>query len=44
MDWYFVGADFGQSRDYTAIAVLERGDVRDANYHAARAADRADCA
>src|ERR1017187_428865 len=24
MNWYFVGADFGQSRDYTAIAVLER--------------------
>src|ERR1035441_1377700 len=27
MDWYFVGADFGQSRDYTAIAVLERAEL-----------------
>jgi hypothetical protein len=27
MDWYFVGADFGQSRDYTAIAVLERTEL-----------------
>lgn len=24
MDWFFVGVDFGQSVDYTAIAVLER--------------------
>jgi hypothetical protein len=28
MNWYFVGADFGQVRDYTAIAVLERAEVR----------------
>jgi len=28
MDWYFVGVDFGQSRDYTAIAVLERAELR----------------
>ena len=27
MEWYFVGADFGQSRDYTAIAVLERTEL-----------------
>src|ERR1035441_3006784 len=27
MDWYFVGADFGQSRDYTAIAVMERAEL-----------------
>ncbi|HEY6072804.1 MAG TPA: hypothetical protein VIV15_05250, partial [Anaerolineales bacterium] len=26
MDWYFVGADLGQSRDYSAIAVLERAE------------------
>jgi len=24
-DWYFVGVDLGQSRDFTAIAVVERG-------------------
>jgi len=28
MDWYFVGVDFGQARDYTAIAVLERVELR----------------
>jgi hypothetical protein len=27
MDWYFVGVDFGQSRDFTAIAVLERAET-----------------
>jgi hypothetical protein len=27
MNWYFVGADFGQSRDFTAIAVLERAEL-----------------
>jgi len=27
MDWYFVGVDFGQSRDYTAIAVMERTEL-----------------
>jgi hypothetical protein len=27
MNWYFVGVDFGQSRDFTAIAVLERAEV-----------------
>jgi phage terminase large subunit-like protein len=27
MEWYFVGADFGQSRDYTAIAVIERAEL-----------------
>src|ERR1039457_7077570 len=30
MDWYFVGVDFGQSRDFTAIAVLERAETRGA--------------
>jgi len=24
MNWYFVGVDLGQSRDFTAIAVVER--------------------
>jgi hypothetical protein len=28
MDWYFVGVDLGQMRDYTAIAVLERAELR----------------
>jgi hypothetical protein len=28
MDWYFVGVDFGQSRDPTAIAVLERAETK----------------
>jgi hypothetical protein len=28
MDWYFVGADFGQSRDYSAIAVIERVELK----------------
>jgi hypothetical protein len=27
MDWYFVGVDFGQSRDFTAIAVVERAET-----------------
>ena len=27
MDWYFVGVDFGQARDYTAIAVVERAET-----------------
>jgi phage terminase large subunit-like protein len=26
MDCYFVGVDFGQTRDYTATAVLERAE------------------
>ena len=26
MNWNFVGVDFGQARDYTAIAVLERAE------------------
>ena len=26
MDWYFVGVDFGQSKDATAIAVVERAE------------------
>ena len=25
--WYFVGLDLGQSRDYTALAVLERAEL-----------------
>ena len=25
--WYFVGLDLGQSRDYSALAVVERADV-----------------
>jgi hypothetical protein len=28
MDWFFVGADFGQSRDYTAIAAIERVELK----------------
>ena len=28
MDWYFVGVDFGQSKDPTAIAVLERAETK----------------
>jgi hypothetical protein len=28
MDWYFVGVDFGQSRDFTAIAVVERAEEK----------------
>ena len=28
MNWFFVGVDFGQSRDYTAIAVLERAEKK----------------
>ena len=27
MNWYFVGVDFGQTRDFTAIAVLERSET-----------------
>jgi hypothetical protein len=27
MDWYFVGVDFGQSRHFMAIAVLERAET-----------------
>jgi hypothetical protein len=27
MDWYFIGVDFGQSRDFTAIAVVERAET-----------------
>jgi hypothetical protein len=26
MDWYFVGVDFGQTNDFTAIAVVERAE------------------
>ena len=28
MDWHFVGADFGQSRDYSAIAAIERVELK----------------
>jgi len=28
MDWYFVGVDFGQSRDFTAIAAVERAETK----------------
>lgn len=28
METYFVGADFGQSRDYSAIAVIERAELK----------------
>src|ERR1019366_8274401 len=28
MDWYFVGADFGESRDYSAVAVIERAELK----------------
>src|ERR1017187_10511267 len=27
MDWYFVGVDFGQARDYTAIPVVVRAET-----------------
>jgi hypothetical protein len=27
MNWYFVGVDFGQTRDFTAIGVLERAET-----------------
>lgn len=27
MNWFFVGVDFGQSRDFTAIAVIERAET-----------------
>ena len=27
MNWFFVGVDFGQSRDFTAIAVVERAET-----------------
>ncbi|HEX3744899.1 MAG TPA: hypothetical protein VHW09_13245 [Bryobacteraceae bacterium] len=37
MDWYFVGADFGQSRDYTAIAVLQRVELQGSFDYAVRA-------
>ena len=40
MNWYFVGADFGQSRDHTAIAVLERAEVRGSFDYAVRAYQR----
>ena len=40
MEWYFVGADFGQSRDYTAIAVLERAEVVGKFDHAVRAHEK----
>lgn len=28
MNWYFVGLDLGQSRDHTAIAVVERAELK----------------
>jgi hypothetical protein len=37
MNWYFVGVDFGQARDYTAIAVLERAELRGDFDYAVRA-------
>src|ERR1035437_3272553 len=40
MDWYFVGADFGQSRDYTAIAVLERAETAGKVDHMVRAHEK----
>jgi hypothetical protein len=30
MEWYFVGVDFGQSKDFTAIAVVERAETKGA--------------
>jgi hypothetical protein len=40
MNWYFVGVDFGQSRDYTAIAVLERVELVGSYDHAVRAHEK----
>ena len=40
MEWYFVGADFGQSRDYTAIAVLERAETAGKFDHMVRAHEK----
>ena len=40
MDWYFVGVDFGQIRDYTAIAVLERAELRGKFDYAVRAYEK----
>src|ERR1017187_7526937 len=37
MNWNFVGVDFGQARDYTAIAVLERAELRGQYDYAVRA-------
>jgi len=37
MNWYFVGVDFGQSRDYTAIAVIERAELQGGFDYAVRA-------
>jgi hypothetical protein len=37
MNWNFVGVDFGQARDYTAIAVLERAELRGKYDYAVRA-------
>src|ERR1039458_10552430 len=40
MEWYFVGADFGQSRDYTSIAVLERAETAGKFDHMVRAHEK----
>lgn len=37
MDWYFVGLDLGQRRDHTAIAVIERTEVKGEFDYAVRA-------
>jgi hypothetical protein len=34
MNWFFVGADFGQARDYTALAVIERAELKGGFDHA----------
>src|ERR1039458_7128189 len=40
MKWNFVGVDFGQARDYTAIAVLERAELRGKYDYAVRAYEK----
>src|ERR1035441_3818618 len=40
MNWNFVGVDFGQARDYTAIAVLERAELRGKYDYAVRAYEK----
>src|ERR1039458_3328994 len=40
MNWNFVGVDFGQARGYTAIAVLERAELRGKYDYAVRAYEK----
>jgi hypothetical protein len=34
MNWFFVGVDFGQSKDYSAIAIMERAELKGEFDHA----------